>query len=95
MYLVSLLFFSSSDIWGLGCLIWEAFNGPLKTQPALKTVDSIPKQLSTLYYELVSANPASRPNPADIITRCVLLCGTMYQLTTLVKFTNFAEVGTL
>ncbi|CAG9565364.1 unnamed protein product [Danaus chrysippus] len=60
----------SSDMWGLGCLIWEAFNGPLKTQPALKTVDLIPKQLCTLYCELVSANPASRPNPADIITRC-------------------------
>lgn len=60
---------SSSDMWGLGCLIWEAFNGPLTNQPALKTVDKIPKQLVTLYCELVSANPASRPNPADIITR--------------------------
>lgn len=62
-------YYSSSDMWGLGCLIWEAFNGPLKNQPALKTVDNIPKQLCTLYCELVSANPASRPNPADIITR--------------------------
>ncbi|XP_026314838.1 N-terminal kinase-like protein isoform X1 [Hyposmocoma kahamanoa] len=60
----------STDMWGLGCLMWEAFNGPLKNQPALKTVDNIPKQLCTLYCELVSANPASRPNPADIITRC-------------------------
>ncbi|XP_047536783.1 N-terminal kinase-like protein isoform X1 [Vanessa atalanta] len=60
----------STDMWGLGCLIWEAFNGPLSNQPALKTVDKIPKQLCTLYCELVSANPASRPNPADIITRC-------------------------
>ncbi|CAB3248961.1 unnamed protein product [Arctia plantaginis] len=60
----------SSDMWGLGCLIWEAYNGPLKNQPALKTVDNIPKQLCTLYCELVSANPGSRPNPADIIARC-------------------------
>ncbi|PZC75500.1 hypothetical protein B5X24_HaOG206041 [Helicoverpa armigera] len=60
----------SSDMWGLGCLIWEAYDGPLKNQPALKTTDNIPKQLCTLYCELVSANPASRPNPADIITRC-------------------------
>lgn len=60
---------SSSDMWGLGCLIWETFNGPLKNQPSLKNVDKIPKQLCTLYCELVSANPASRPNPADIITR--------------------------
>ncbi|RVE55334.1 hypothetical protein evm_000232 [Chilo suppressalis] len=65
----------STDMWGLGCLIWEAFNGPLKNQPALKTVDHIPKQLCTLYCELVSANPASRPNPADIIARCRKLGG--------------------
>ncbi|XP_075983042.1 N-terminal kinase-like protein yata isoform X1 [Anticarsia gemmatalis] len=65
----------STDMWGLGCLIWEAYNGPLKNQPALKTVDNIPKQLCTLYCELVSANPASRPNPADIITRCRKLGG--------------------
>ncbi|VVC89636.1 unnamed protein product, partial [Leptidea sinapis] len=65
----------SSDMWGLGCLIWETYNGPLKNQPALKTIDAIPKQLCTLYCELVSANPASRPNPADIITRCRKLGG--------------------
>ncbi|XP_048486188.1 N-terminal kinase-like protein isoform X2 [Plutella xylostella] len=60
----------SSDMWGLGCLIWEAFNSPLKNQPSLKVLENIPKQLCSLYCELVSANPASRPNPADIITRC-------------------------
>lgn len=63
--------YSSTDMWGLGCLIWEAYNGTLKNQPSLKTVDKIPKQLCTLYCELVSANPASRPNPADIITRSI------------------------
>lgn len=56
-------------MWGLGCLIWETFNGPLTQQSSLKMLESIPKQLSSLYCELVSANPASRPNPADIITR--------------------------
>lgn len=60
----------STDMWGLGCLIWEVFNGPLKQQPSLKSLDLIPKQLTSLYCELVSASPVSRPNPADIITRC-------------------------
>ncbi|XP_063221892.1 N-terminal kinase-like protein isoform X1 [Bacillus rossius redtenbacheri] len=60
----------STDMWGLGCLIWEAFNGPLPQQSALRDLENIPKQLSTAYCELVGANPASRPNPADIITRC-------------------------
>jgi len=35
----------------------------------------IPKQLSAVYCELVGANPSSRPNPADVITRCRKLGG--------------------
>ncbi|KAJ3649115.1 hypothetical protein Zmor_020875 [Zophobas morio] len=65
----------SSDMWGLGCLIWEVFNGPLYQQSSLKVLDKIPKQLGPLYCELVGANPSSRPNPADIITRCRKLGG--------------------
>jgi len=41
---------------------------------ALSAVDlmflQIPPSLCTVYCELVGANPASRPNPADVITRC-------------------------
>ncbi|EFA06008.2 N-terminal kinase-like protein [Tribolium castaneum] len=65
----------SADMWGLGCLIWEVFNGPLYQQSSLKLLDKIPKQLGPLYCELVGANPSSRPNPADIITRCRKLGG--------------------
>ncbi|KAK6638702.1 hypothetical protein RUM43_006969 [Polyplax serrata] len=60
----------STDMWGLGCLIWEVFNGPLPKQLSLKSLDNIPKSLGAVYCELVGANPGSRPNPADIITRC-------------------------
>uniref|UniRef100_A0A182PTR2 N-terminal kinase-like protein n=1 Tax=Anopheles epiroticus TaxID=199890 RepID=A0A182PTR2_9DIPT len=60
----------SSDMWGLGCLVWESFNGPLKTRGNLKNIDGIPKSLAPLYCELVGATPASRPNPADVITKC-------------------------
>ena len=31
----------STDMWGLGCLIWEAFNGPLPQQSALKDLDNV------------------------------------------------------
>ncbi|KAL1501027.1 hypothetical protein ABEB36_006432 [Hypothenemus hampei] len=65
----------SSDMWGLGCLIWEVFNGPLHQQSDLKKSERIPKQLTNLYAELVGSNPQSRPNPADIITRCRKLGG--------------------
>ncbi|KAK9703189.1 Protein kinase domain [Popillia japonica] len=65
----------STDMWGLGCLIWEVFNGPLNQQASLKTLNKIPSQLGPLYCELVGANVAARPNPADIITRCRKLGG--------------------
>ncbi|XP_062700998.1 N-terminal kinase-like protein isoform X1 [Aedes albopictus] len=60
----------STDMWGLGCLVWEAFNGPLRSRSNLKDIASIPKSLAPLYCELVGASPASRPNPADVITKC-------------------------
>ncbi|XP_073816904.1 N-terminal kinase-like protein yata isoform X2 [Musca autumnalis] len=60
----------SADMWGLGCLVWESFNGPLRSRSNLKDIDCIPKSLQSLYCELVGASPSNRPNPADIITRC-------------------------
>ncbi|XP_052275886.1 N-terminal kinase-like protein isoform X2 [Dreissena polymorpha] len=62
----------SSDMWGLGCLIWEVFNGPLPRTTALKAFGKIPKNLVPNYCELVCANPNSRPNPAKYISDC---CG--------------------
>ncbi|KAH8312328.1 hypothetical protein KR044_010226 [Drosophila immigrans] len=60
----------SVDMWGLGCLVWEAFNGVLRQRSNLKDIEHIPKSLHSLYCELVGASPSNRPNPADIITRC-------------------------
>ncbi|XP_043271661.1 N-terminal kinase-like protein [Venturia canescens] len=60
----------SIDMWGLGCLIWESFNGPLVQRANLKSVDQIPKQLLTVFRELTGAQPDGRPNPADVIARC-------------------------
>lgn len=57
-------------MWGLGCLVWEAFNGELMMRSNLKDLEKIPKPLAPIYCELVGANPSNRPNPADIITRC-------------------------
>nr|XP_033328138.1 N-terminal kinase-like protein [Megalopta genalis] len=60
----------SVDMWGLGCLIWETYNGSLNTSTQLKNTDKIPKQLQTVYRELTSSNAEGRPNPADVIARC-------------------------
>lgn len=32
---------SSSDMWGLGCLVWESFNGPLRNRSNLKDIDNV------------------------------------------------------
>ena len=52
-------------MWGLGCLIWEVFNGPLPAGKNLGQLGQIPKKVGQLYMELVAANPKKRPNPKD------------------------------
>lgn len=60
----------SADMWGLGCLIWEVFNGSLSRTGSLKSVGKIPKSLVPDYVQLVGANPKSRPNPAKFLQEC-------------------------
>lgn len=60
----------SADMWRLGCLIWEVFNGPLPRAAALRNPGKIPKSLVTHYCELVGANPKVRPNPARFLQNC-------------------------
>ncbi|XP_064182218.1 N-terminal kinase-like protein isoform X2 [Anguilla rostrata] len=60
----------SADVWRLGCLIWEVFNGPLPRASSLRSLGKIPKQLVPHYCELVGANPKVRPNPARFLQNC-------------------------
>ncbi|XP_049636076.1 N-terminal kinase-like protein isoform X2 [Suncus etruscus] len=60
----------SADMWRLGCLIWEVFNGPLPRPAALRNPGKIPKSLVPHYCELVGANPKVRPNPARFLQDC-------------------------
>ncbi|XP_053305391.1 N-terminal kinase-like protein [Spea bombifrons] len=60
----------SADMWCLGCLIWEVFNGPLPRPAALRSLGKIPKTLVPHYCELVGANPKIRPNPARFLQSC-------------------------
>ncbi|XP_075401539.1 N-terminal kinase-like protein isoform X3 [Tenrec ecaudatus] len=60
----------SADMWRLGCLIWEVFNGPLVRAAALRNPGKIPKSLVPHYCELVGANPKVRPNPARFLQNC-------------------------
>ncbi|XP_078466443.1 N-terminal kinase-like protein isoform X1 [Lampetra planeri] len=60
----------SGDMWGLGCLVWEVFNGPLPRPSSLKALGKIPQSLVPHYCELVGANPRLRPNPARFLLSC-------------------------
>ena len=54
-------------MWGLGCIIWEVYNGLLSQTNDLARIGNIPKKLSSTYMELVAANPSKRPNPREKI----------------------------
>uniref|UniRef100_A0A8C1K764 N-terminal kinase-like protein n=1 Tax=Cyprinus carpio TaxID=7962 RepID=A0A8C1K764_CYPCA len=60
----------TGDVWRLGCLIWEVFNGSLPRASSLRSLGKIPKQLVPHYCELVGANPKIRPNPARFLLNC-------------------------
>ncbi|XP_048884654.1 N-terminal kinase-like protein isoform X2 [Brienomyrus brachyistius] len=60
----------SGDVWRLGCLIWEVFNGTLPRASSLRSLGKIPKPLVPHYCELVGANPKARPNPARFLQNC-------------------------
>jgi len=59
----------AADIWGLGCLIWEVYNGCLTTMDQLGRLGDIPTTLQPAYKECVGANPGKRPSPQDVITK--------------------------
>nr|XP_061792688.1 N-terminal kinase-like protein isoform X2 [Nerophis lumbriciformis] len=59
-----------AEVWRLGCLIWEVFNGPLGRTASLRSLGKIPKALVPHYCELVAANPRARPNPARFLQNC-------------------------
>uniref|UniRef100_A0A3Q0SVD2 N-terminal kinase-like protein n=1 Tax=Amphilophus citrinellus TaxID=61819 RepID=A0A3Q0SVD2_AMPCI len=60
----------AGEVWRLGCLIWEVFNGPLPRTSSLRSLGKLPKALVTHYCELVGANPRARPNPARFLQNC-------------------------
>ncbi|KAG7172298.1 N-terminal kinase-like protein-like [Homarus americanus] len=57
----------AADVWGLGCLIWEVFNGYLDQSMSLRNTTKIPKSLVSTYTRLVGANPTARPNPQVVV----------------------------
>lgn len=61
---------STVDSFGLGCLIWEIFNGLLPNASALKSAGKIPKSLVDVYRELINSNPKNRLSPSNLTNVC-------------------------
>ncbi|ERL88617.1 hypothetical protein D910_06002 [Dendroctonus ponderosae] len=70
------VFVNNSGEWKLGGV--EYVSSAQETTSVIHKVTTsleLPRQLQTLFTELVGLSPQSRPNPADIITRCRKLGG--------------------
>nr|XP_054509672.1 N-terminal kinase-like protein [Agelaius phoeniceus] len=57
----------AGDMWRLGCLIWEVFNGPLPRPGALRSFGKLPPGLIPPFSELVAADPGARPGPGPLL----------------------------
>ncbi|KAG4303377.1 hypothetical protein PCANB_000310 [Pneumocystis canis] len=55
------------DIYNLGCLIYEIFNGTFKTSSDLIHKGKIPHKLFNAYKKLLNSNPAHRPSISKFI----------------------------
>ncbi|KAI2800659.1 hypothetical protein RDWZM_009027 [Blomia tropicalis] len=58
------------DSWGLGCIIWELFNGKcLNDYDQLKSIGKISKKISQSYGTLISTNQRQRSSIQDFINK--------------------------
>lgn len=57
----------AGDMWRLGCLIWELFNGPLPRASALRNFGKVPRPLLAPFSQLVAADPSTRPSPEQLL----------------------------
>eukprot|EP01135_Chromosphaera_perkinsii_P010147 Nk52_evm13s2039 gene=Nk52_evmTU13s2039 len=57
----------ATDMWGFGCLVWEAFNGRLHNPNDLMNLDAVPRTVVKFYKEMVAGNPESRPKPQRVM----------------------------
>ncbi|XP_074603845.1 N-terminal kinase-like protein yata [Brevipalpus obovatus] len=60
----------STDSYGLGCVVWEVFNGTLPDRNSLKTTSKIPADLIASYKKLLESNPKTRLSAADFVREC-------------------------
>lgn len=55
------------DSWGIGCIIWEVFNGLLSNPKNLSNTDNIPINMQDLFKQLLCKLPNKRPEAFRIL----------------------------
>eukprot|EP01064_Diplonema_japonicum_P030861 TRINITY_DN5348_c2_g1_i1.p1 TRINITY_DN5348_c2_g1~~TRINITY_DN5348_c2_g1_i1.p1 ORF type:complete len:711 (+),score=65.59 TRINITY_DN5348_c2_g1_i1:266-2134(+) len=60
------------DAWGVACLLYEIFVGPLEDVEIskMKTAKGVPRSLMSSYTGLLAAQPKVRTNPLKLLTNC-------------------------
>ena len=57
----------ATDSWGLGCLLWELYNGPLPRAQSVKQPGKVHEILKSIFSSLVAVNPSARLAPWQVI----------------------------
>jgi SCY1-like protein 1 len=58
---------SAIDSWQLGCLIREAFGGPIRATADLRDMAAIPKELQSVYQKLLAGQAPKRLKPKALL----------------------------
>ncbi|XP_075242788.1 N-terminal kinase-like protein [Convolutriloba macropyga] len=79
----------ATDSWGLGCILWELYNGPMPKPQAVKTAGKIPHSLCDIFSTLTTTNPGNRLSPWQLNEQSLLPGGCMNNV--LVKTNLFLD----
>eukprot|EP00966_Prymnesium_polylepis_P104065 2409960-Prymnesium_polylepis.1 len=58
----------AADWWALGCTVYEIFCGQIRSPADLKNIDEMPEILRPDYMRMLSANPAGRLRPVELLS---------------------------
>ena len=68
--LVSLWVCRSADMWGLGCLLWELFNGSLSQVSSLKNTSKVSTHSFSFIISIYFHSPSSSSSSSSAVASC-------------------------
>ena len=71
---------ASSDAWGLGCIVFTAFDGPLRSKEDVRRTSAIPKEWAGAYKKLLQPDLGRRVGMAQLLKAPVFKNSTVVRL---------------